>query len=576
MLCLSLLSAKSMNRSTPIWQIKYFSTESMKRLKNGGVSELLAKLLIQRNIKTRVDAELFLKPQLKDIESPFRFVWMQKSVERIVKAITGKEKIAVYGDYDADGITATALLVKFFRAIDVQANWYIPNRLSEGYGLNSNQIKKISSEGITLIITVDNGISSIEPIELANELGIDVIITDHHTKPDKMPSAYSIVHPDYAADKEEFPPSGAGVAFNLIIALRSYMRSIGFSNLPNLKQYIDIAALGTIADIVPLVGTNRIIVKYGLEQAAQKNSSKAISAMLNSKKNRGEISTKDIGFIVAPRINAAGRMGAAEIAMKLFLSENDNEICQYSKELNALNTKRQKLQSEILNETEEKISKLGNAKIIVAWGDWHKGIIGIVAGRIAEKYARPAIVISTSDKIATGSGRSIRNVNLFELISKTGHMLKHFGGHPQAVGLSIEKSKLDKFTYKINEAADSVAIDQTGQILYDDEIDFNQINNEFYSIIDTMKPFGNANPEPLFCSKNIVIEERRIVGNGHWKMRISQDGRIFPAIYFNAENNKEEIGRHADILWKIKKNRWAGYENLELCIEGMRNVKNSY
>ncbi len=565
-----------MKQSKHIWQIRKFDLESANNLQKKGIPEFLAKLLVQRDIKTPEAAQLFLKPQLKDIESPFRFVSMQKSVERIAKSILDNEKIAIYGDYDADGITATALLVRFFKEIGVNVNWYIPNRLDEGYGLSIEQIKKIAASGAKLLITVDNGVSSVEPVEFANELGIDVIITDHHMIPDKVPQAFSIIHPDFTNIKQKFPPSGAGVAFNLIIALRSHLRSIGFGNLPNLKRYIDIVALGTIADIVPLLGTNRIIVKYGLEQVAKKNASKAINIMLGSKKNGTEIGTKDIGFIIAPRINAAGRMGVAEVAMNLFLSDDDKRIYEYSRELNSLNIQRQKLQYEILNEAEEKISRLNNRKIIVVGGNWHKGIIGIVAGKIAEKYSRPSIVLSTSDEIAVGSGRSSENINLFDIVSKTAPMLKHFGGHPQAIGLSIEKEKIEDFVCKINEIAEVVETNNVKRIFYDDEIDFSQIDNKFYNDIEMLKPFGCANPEPIFCSKNAVIEERRIVGNGHWKMRISQNGISVPAICFNAENNHEEIGRHVDILWKIEMNRWAGYKKLELYIKDMKNVRHNY
>ncbi len=557
-----------------MWQIKEYNSNAVKNLQANGIPELLSKLLVERGVENSADAYRFIRPSLKDIGSPFRFNDMQKSVERIVRAIDDKEDIAIYGDYDVDGITATTLLVRFFRLINVDVKWYIPNRLTEGYGLHCSAIQRIASDGINLIITVDNGISSVEPIKLANELNIDVIITDHHTMPDVSPPAYSIIHPYCTNVKDKFPPSGAGVAFNLMIALRSYLREEGFSNLPNLKQFIDIAAVGTIADVVPLIDTNRIIVGYGLKHINKKNSSLAISQLLK-KKDQESFDSRDISFGVAPCINAAGRMGNAELAMQLFLTDDTEKANIYAGELTILNNKRRLLQADILSEAKEQAAAILNQKIIVVSGRWHKGIIGIVAGRLAEIYDKPAIVISTDslNGIASASGRSRDGINLFALVKNLSFILVHFGGHPQAIGFSININKIDLFKIEIGKAAGAIAEKENVGIAYDDKINFEQISKEFYLEIKKMQPFGEANPEPLFCSENVLIEEKRVVGRGHWKMNISQNGKIIPAIFFNAEHLVRNIGELVDILWNIKINRWAGRELIELNIREMKNVK---
>ncbi len=557
-----------------MWQIKKYNNSIVRNLQMDGISELLSKLLTERGIDNSEDAKRFIHPLLKDMDSPLRFSDMKKSVNRILEAINKKENIAIYGDYDADGITATTLLVKFFRTINVNVKWYIPNRLTEGYGLHCSTIERIASDNINLIITVDNGISSIEPVKLANKLNIDVIITDHHTVPDVSPPAYSIVHPYYAKIKDKFPPSGAGIAFNLIIALRSCLRKEGFKNLPNLKQFMDIAAVGTIADVVPLINTNRIIVNYGLKHISKKNSSLAINQLLKNK-DKQSLDSSDISFGVAPCINAAGRMGDAKLAMQLFLTDDAEKVSRYAGELSVLNNRRRKLQADILLEAKEKVSSESDKKIIVVSGKWHIGIIGIIAGRLTEIYDRPAIVISTdsSDDIASASGRSRDGTNLFAIVKNLKSMLVHFGGHPQAVGFSIGISKIDLFKMEINKTTEAINEKGNNEISYDDKINFSHINKEFYFEIEKMKPFGEANPEPLFYSENVMIEEKRVVGRGHWKMNLSQNGKIIPAIFFNAERMVKDIKRSVDLLWNIKMNRWAGKENIELNIRGIRNVK---
>ena len=536
-----------------------------------GISELLARIIINRNIsEDKIDS--FLHPKIEDLFDPFLFNDMDKAVERIIKAINEKEKITIYGDYDVDGITSSALLVKFLTEQGASVDCYLPNRLEEGYGLNNQAIDQIAEGKTTLLLTVDCGISALDEVEHAKSLGLDVIITDHHECPEKIPNCIAVI--DAKRPDSTYPfngLAGCGVSLKLVQALTQKLNLEEESYL----KYLDIVALGTIADIVPLVEENRIIVKYGLEKMA-KTDNYGLKALINSSMIKN-LDSSSISFGLAPRINACGRMGKADLALKMLLTNDMKEAMFIASELQQMNFKRQEIERNILQEAIEQIEKeeLNKNKIIVVGKEnWHHGVIGIVSSKITESYYKPSILVCFEGDEGKGSGRSVEGFDLHTALTACQKYLLKYGGHEMAIGLTMKKEDFEDFRKAICEyAKDKLPDEAIPLVKYDAEITAKDVTKDTVKELKLLEPYGESNPAPLFAYKNIRVDSIRTLSNDkHLKLNIKDEHRIFSAIAFNMGNLKNSIrmGEKANILCGIELNVYNGLEMLQLNIKDLK------
>lgn len=546
------------------WHVIPSQPEQVSKLaKDLGISPITAQILINRGVD---DPDYFLKKDITKLHSPFLMEDMDKAVKRILRAIEDKEKITIYGDYDADGICGTALLISVIK----NAGYYLPNRMEEGYGLNKEAIQRCSENGARLLITVDCGISGREEIEYANSLGIDVIVTDHHSPVGELPRCLAILNPKVS----KYPYkdlSGTGVAYKLAEAL------IG----EDAKIHLDLVALGTIADIVPITGENRILVHHGLK--ALENTKRPGLVKLKEKAGVDkDIQTGHVAFRLAPRINAAGRLAAADAAIKLLLIEDEIEAVELSDILNSNNRERQKIEQEVLKGALEQMElrfNFNTDKVIVLENrDWPSGVIGIVAGRIANQYHRPCIIISLENGYGKGSGRSIKNFHLLHALESCGDHLLKFGGHAHAAGLSIEEILIPSFREKINRHAETVLSpdDLVPQIEIDAEADFRKISYEFLKQLDMLEPYGYSNPKPALVSYGLELyREPKIVGKEHLKFWVKSSGRVFEAIGFGMADYIslfDEFNK-IDMVYRPQINTWGNRDMIQLQVLDMRHAQ---
>lgn len=540
---------------------------------NCGVEPFAAYLLCSRGMTDEFEAESFLYDT--DLIDPFTLPDMEKACERVLAALENGEKITVFGDYDADGVTSTALLYSYLSSRGASVDYYVPDRTGEGYGMNNQAIETLKERGTKLIITVDNGISAISEIEYANALGIDVVVTDHHRVGESLPDAVAVVDPHRDDSLCEFSEwAGVGVAFKLVCAID------GGDGYELLEEYGDIVALGTVADIVSLKGENRIIVRSGIAYMNGALSSgtmrKGLKVLINICDNLGEISSSVLAFRLAPRINAAGRMGSAERALKLLLSESDSEAETLATEISELNAQRQSTEAGITEAAVEIIENnpdIKYGKVIVVNGrDWHQGVIGIVASRLAEKYSKPAIVISETDGIAKGSGRSIEGFSLFDALSYCSSVLSQFGGHVLAAGLSIESEKIDEFRLMINEYAEKIS--EAVPILHIDcKLNPSSINTDMLSSMEILEPFGADNPQPLFGLYNMQITGIQPVGGGkHLRISVSKKGYSLTAIMFSVSPDEfpYRVSDTVDLAVRLSANEYMGRTQVNVQIKDIK------
>jgi len=541
-----------------------------------GIHPLMAKILVNRNFTTVETAQKFLNSSLKDLHNPFLMKDMQKGVDHLIKAIYQDKKIMIYGDYDADGVTSLVLLVKFLRNIHQKVDFHIPSRMDEGYGLNKNVIDQMRHNQVGLIVTVDCGVSEGEHIAYARNHGIDTIILDHHEIPDTIPTAVAMINPKQAGCIFPFKHlSAVGIVFNFLIALRSQLRKDGFWNnhpYPNLKQYLDIVAMGTIGDIAPLVDENRIFAKFGLDLMTE-NPRIGIRAL----KEVANIETQVIdstraSFCLIPRINAAGRIASANDAVNLLLTEDINEARIIAQRLDTLNHKRRAMEKEILHEIIEMMEhdKGINQQhsIVFASDKWHPGVIGIVASRLVDRFGRPAIIISMKDGIGKGSGRSLRGFNIYQGLKECEPLLISYGGHRFAAGISIHESNVDEFALHFDEAARSEISydgDFVAETLIDTQCDLDELSHSFLTEMNSMAPYGSKNPEPVLCVKNASIGMSSVVGNNHLRMRIHKDGTSRNSIWFSKGQLIETLADQTmDIAFTPQFNHWNGTVDIQL------------
>lgn len=566
-----------LNNKDKIWQIKDDPPSASWLARKLGISELLASLLTNRNISSPDSARSFLSARLGTLRDPFLLKDMDRGVELITSLIVKKKRITIYGDYDADGLTATALLVDFFSELDTPISFYIPHRLEEGYSLNEKAIRKIAANNTGLIITVDCGISSLSEIALAKKLGMEVIVTDHHQlPPDFEPVCPTInpLRPDSSFPFREL--SGVGLALYLAIAIRSNLREKGFfktSPEPDLRSYLDLVALGTVADIVPLTEENRILVKCGLNVLidSHRPGIKALLRVSGIKKDQ-IMPTDDIAFKLAPRLNAMGRLGSATRAVHLLTTDNETEASLIATQMDSLNAQRQAIGNRIISESREMIEKMGDLEgrrtIVLFDARWHRGVVGIVASKIVEEYCRPTLILTLEGDLLRGSGRSIDGFDLYGALSDLSDLLKQFGGHDHAAGVTLESQKMGEFCDRFEELARKRIDpkDMTPKIEVDAKLNLESINPQVLREIELLLPFGCKNPQPVFWAGPVTVIHSKVVGKDHLKLRVKEKGITFDCIAFRKATFHPLEGKSVDILFHVGTNTWQGIESIQLVI----------
>ena len=542
---------------------------------NLGISELLATVLVNRGIVDEEEIKIFLNPTRSDFHNPYLMPDMEIAVDRIIKAIETNEKVMIYGDYDVDGITSITVLKKFLKERGLEAGHRIPNRLKEGYGLNENAIKEIAEERYKLIITVDCGISGNNEIDLAYSLGMEVIVTDHHEPLEILPKALAIIDCKRKDNKYPFKSlAGVGVVFKLIQAISI---KLGLEEKEFLK-YLDLVSIGTISDIVPLIDENRVIAKLGLK-LAEVTKIPGLKSLLISAGYK-EVNSNTVSFGIAPRINACGRMGYEEDALKLFLTENLVEAGEITENLNKYNKERQEIEKRIFEEAIQKIETENlkdNHVIVVGSENWHHGVIGIVASKITDLYFKPSILICFEGEHGNGSGRSIPGFDLHDALCKSSDYLEKYGGHEMAVGLSLNKNKFKEFAEKFEEIAKDAHTEEiTPVIKVDKEIMLKDINVQNVNDLKLLEPFGEANKMPIFIYKNLKIDSIRALSEGrHLKLTLKDNNAIINAIGFNMGRYAEEylIGDKIDVIGILEINSFNGEKLVQI---NMKDIRRSY
>ncbi len=547
-----------------------------------GFSIPLAQALINRGIKTAGQLDSFLNPRLTMLADPFDLPGMAKAVGRIADAVKRGERIFIHGDYDADGVTATAIVMDALKRLGSDPLYHIPAR-AFGYGLGGEGIRKAKESGASLIITVDCGITSFEAVSAANSLGIDVIVTDHHepvkdnTSADParhfvLPDAFAVIDPKLAPETSlSADLSGAGVAFKLAQALLG-------SSLDNVLELLDLAALGTAADVVPIVGDNRIILKEGLKliQSGERTGIKALKEVSGVKP--GSMRTTALHFMLVPRINAAGRIADANDVVKLLLTDSGDEAMRLAEWLSGLNSRRQEIGESVFSEAMDMLQVTGASEgmgaIVIGKEGWHRGVLGIVAARITEAFYRPSFVLSVEDGVARGSARSIPSFDVHDGLSRCNELLRTFGGHKQAAGLSLSSGNIDSFRDMISRLVlDTVAEDDLVPVLrIDAPLKLSDVTADFVQEIARLEPFGYGNEEPVFATKRLEIVQSRIVGKNHLKMYLKQNGKGIDSIGFDLGGILGELGPGAivDAAFLPVMNEWDGGKNLQLNLKSVR------
>ena len=552
------------------WQIYQSDYEKIKELQEKyNINKLLATILSNRGIIEEKQIKKFLDPKRTDFYNPFLMPDMESAVNRILKAIENNEKIIIYGDYDVDGITSVTVLKSFFQDRGIHVDEYIPNRLNEGYGLNKTAIEKISKQKYMLMITVDCGISAIEEIDYANQLGIETIVTDHHEPGNELPKALAVV--DAKRKENKYPCrnlAGVGVVFKLIQALSI---KLNLDEKEYLK-YLDIVCVGTISDIVPLEDENRVIVKLGLKLVSQTRNLGLREILKLS--GYQQIDSTTISFGVAPRINACGRMGHQEDALKLFTTKDINEVIKLAEKLNEYNKERQDIEKNIYNEAIEIIDKddLDKKNTIVVMGkNWHHGVIGIVSSKITELYFKPSILLCEEDDHGKGSGRSIPGFDLYKALTECKDTIDKFGGHSMAVGINVKKEQFNEFRNKLEEIAKEQHIEEIVPILnIDAQVELDEINKDMVNSLKELEPYGEGNKMPIFAFKNLRIDSIRALSEGkHLKLTLKDKKNIVNAIGFNLGylSSEYKIGDKIDVVGNLEINSFNGVDNLQINIK---------
>ena len=565
------------------WKLKTVDPTAAGRIQDLlGCHAATASLLAQKNLTSETELKHFLQPSLHDLRPPFALTDMHKAVDRITLALQKQEKILIFGDYDVDGVTATTLISQFLDEIGARVQYYIPDRMTEGYGLKVGHIDELAlPDQIDLIITVDCGIASHEAVSAAKTHHIDIIISDHHDPPATLPAALAVVNPkriDCSSDLSHL--SGVGIVFYLAMALRMHLRDLGYFNHvsePNLKKYCDLVALGTVADMVPLVQENRILTVSGL-QVLRTTPRPGLKALAQSSGiDYRHVDAEDVAFRLGPRINAAGRMDHASRATTLLYAQTEEKADHHANKLNYFNKLRQDTESGVLNDILATIEKQGDLLsspcLVFASPGWHPGVVGIVAARLTRKYNKPTVLISIEEDIGIGSARSIPGIDIRALLDACGHHLLGYGGHPMAAGLQIAVKEIKSFRTSLENAIQAVSAgkDLSPEFPIDYILDLPDITKKLLDEIAALGPFGNQNPEPVFLAHDVRVRNAAIVGGSHRRMKISPSNTTHPtltAIQFNVDQSVPQPDHFTKIAYHLQWNRWNGNKSIQLVIKG--------
>lgn len=556
------------------WEVRPLDKESAAAFaQTYGVPFFLAMLMNIRGLDDAAHLREFLG-EGEPLSDPFLLKDMDKAAARITRAVDNMEKIAVYGDYDADGVTSTAMLYSYLETRGADVIFYIPQREGEGYGMNIGAVEYLKEQGVSLIVTVDNGISSVQEVARANELGIDVVVTDHHRPQEILPDAVAVVdayRPDDTSPYKHF--SGVGIAFKLLMALED-----GAGDVEDLLEaYSDLAAIGTIGDIVPLTGENRTLIRAGLERLSQSDRP-GVQALLENAGIAGKaLTSTNVAFTLVPRINATGRMGAPERAVRLLISGYEEEAKVLSEEICADNEERRRVEAEIAEAAFADIEAKGYMKdrvVVVDGENWHHGVIGIVASRVTERCGKPCMIISRGETEAKGSGRSIEGFSLFEAICACGDLLIKFGGHPMAAGITLKPENIEAFRKRINQyAAEHFPQMPTQTVTLDCKLNPAALSVSMAQSLTQLEPFGNGNPQPVFGLFNMELSNVTPVGGGgHLRLTLEKNGAVITAMRFNTkpEELPYHIGDKIDLAVQLEAREFRGQPSLTVIVRDIK------
>ncbi len=547
------------------------------------VPEVVARLLINRQVEDLESARRFLKPSLDDMYDPFLMADMDVAAERLHCAVRKGQGIVIHGDYDVDGVTGAATMIRALEKIGADVSFYVPDRFDEGYGISAKGIKEAKDSGAAVIVSVDCGITAIDEAALAKNLGIDLIITDHHEPSGVLPQALAVLDPKRADCSYPFEElSGAAVAFKLLQALFKE----GNFDSDVLYENLDLVALGCAADIVPLIDENRILTKLGFEKI-NNTSNPGIRALIDTARLKGKtISTGQVVFGLAPRINAAGRIDNAMKAVEMLTTADEGLARYIADKLEVENRRRRELDEMTKDEALEMVQRTADTRndpaLVLASDNWHQGVIGIVASRVVEEYYLPTVLIALDGDIGKGSGRSIPNFNLFEALRECRDLLEAFGGHKAAAGLTVRRDKVDEFRERFKSVADERLRpeDKIPQLKIQDEIRLNEIDEKFLRLLKRFEPFGPENMKPRMVSRDLeVVGYPKIVGKDHLKFKVRQDQKVLDCIGFNMKDMLQTVkssGGDLSLAYVIEENEWRGEKMIQLRLKDVRRKEDGF
>ncbi len=565
------------------WVLRRCTSEQCERLREEfDLHPLTARLLVQRGVFESQAAHDFLNPSLRQMIDPFTMKGMKRAVRELLLALDGGDRIVIHGDYDVDGVCSVSVLYTFLRALGANVGYYVPLRDQDGYGLNAQTVRRLAEEGCDLLVTTDCGVSNVEEITLARELGLRVVVVDHHSVPDVLPPANAILNPLQPECDYPFKDLAAvGVAFNLVVGLRKELRSRGvFRHVPepDVRDLLDLVALGTIADVVPLVGQNRLYVSHGLEILAQRKRA-GVSALLErvSRPESG-VNTQTVSFGLAPRLNAAGRLGDASICVELLTTRSYRKALELAKKLEALNSDRQELERGILEsalpQAQAQVDELRKI-LVVAGVDWPRGVLGIVASRLMDRFHRPTIMVGIEDGEAKGSARSIEGVDILSILDEAAKLLSTYGGHTSAAGLSFVAENLELLRDSLNEAADRLleaeALPQPS-VRLDGEVELGSLDDRFVRDLKRLEPFGTGNREPIFLAPHSQASRVRVVGSNHLRARFRDGTGALDGIGFSLAEMEPLLNDPVAIAFSPRYSVFRGRGRLEMHIRDIRRA----
>lgn len=568
-------------KAPPIWHDHPCDDDAAARLAASlQISPVTARLLCLRGLAEPAAAERFLRPSLDNLHDPFALADMGLAVDRVLGAIARRERIAIHGDYDVDGVTSTVILRRALELLGADVVHFLPERFRDGYGLQPASLERLHADGVRVVISVDCGIRAPEAAQRARELGLDLIITDHHEPDTELPKAFAVVNPKrHDCTYPDKNLAGVGVALKLVQALCTRTNHLGW-----LPAFVKVAAIGTLADVVPLAGENRIIAKLGLGMLSKGPHKVGLRSLLDVCGLTGkEIDGYHIGFVVAPRINAAGRMSSPDIAARLLLAADEtmsDEARELAQQLDQENVRRQLEEAEIVAQARKLVEtdlEIGSRTVIVVAGEgWHRGVIGIVASKLVDAFNRPAIVLSIDGDVAHGSCRSISGFSILGALESCGELMIRFGGHKAAAGLTIEASRIRELRSRVNDFADQQLSpdDLRPRLWIDAALAFRSINAQVASEIASLAPFGAGNPNPVFRTSRVeIIDGPRRIKERHLKMAFRQDGRVLRGIAWRASEREEFVTEHRggiDLAFNLEQDSWNGEKYLQLSVADFR------